>query len=433
MISVKCRKKVVFINSIILTMCISICGCGSNTLNSSSSHEKLVLTRNGQQIELYDIETYKEQLMLEREAIKDVATSYLEETESVKNTEYKNFMFDNCEFSDFPKFDSLHVMMESDHGITTEESWSTIEEWLKSIEKRDFVDMEKEVRIVASEIPWDETKEFPYCYPALSENMDLSDGAGAFMTTKECHMQISYDGVYSMSDGKMNAYLKDDALAHGGALGDYSWNVVAEGKVSELSDVSYPLISGKLTIGEGAKMVKQYFEAGTPFTLHEGVKISVPEVSVFTFGDVYGYDYKVQRVYKGVPIAFSGYYTYLPGSTGLPGGDIKHAYVVDNEGVSAYCGNNACAVLMELYSDEKMIGFEQAVGLLSEKMAGHISGEIEEAGFVYAKISFDDGLSDVLFPCWRFWGTNLRKNEIIETYVDAFTGEIYYRTIALEG
>ena len=429
----KFEKIAISIISAIFTLCIIISGCGSNTPNNSFSHEKKVLTRNGQQIELYDIETYKEQLTSDRKSIEDVATSYLEETESVKNTEYKNFMFDICEFSDFPKFNSLYVMIETDHGITTEESWNTIEEWMESIEKRDLVDMEKEVRIVASEIPWDETKEFPYSYPALSEHMDLSDGAGAFVTTKECHIQISYDGVYSMSDGKMNAYLKDDALAHGGALGDYSWNVVAKGKVSELSEKSYPLISGELTIGEGAELVKQYFEAGTPFASNEGVEISVPEVSVFTLGNVYGYDYKVQRVYKDVPIAFSGYYTYSSGSVGLPGGDIKHAYVVDNEGVSAYCGNNACAVLMELYSDEELIGFEQAVGLLSEKMAGHISGEIEEAGFVYAKISFDDGLSDVLFPCWRFLGTNLRKNEIIEAYVDALTGEIYYRTIALEG
>ena len=79
-----------------------------------------------------------------------------------------------------------------------------------------------------------------------------------------------------------------------------------------------------------------------------------------------------------------------------------------------------------------MIGFKQAVELLSEKMAGYISGEITEAGLVYAKISFNEGISEVLFPCWGFSGTNLRKNEAIEAYVDAFTGEIYYRTITLE-
>ena len=427
----KYKKIVIFITCVLWAICMILGGCGSHDKENSSDQEQTWLQRNGQKIALYDIEKYKKGLIDERKSIEEVSQSYLEEVESVKNAEYKNFSFDACEFTEFPKFESLHVMMETDHGITTEESWNTIEEWLESIGKRDLVDMEKEVRIVASEIPWDESKEFPYSYPALYEHMDLSDGAGAFVTTKECHMQISYDGVYSMSDGKMNAYLKDDALAHGGALGDYSWNIVEEGNVSELFEKSYPLIFGELTIGEGAELVKQYFEAGTPFALEEGVELSVPEVSVFTLGDVYGYDYKVQRVYKGVPIAFTGYYTYFPGRTGIPGGDIKHAYVVDDEGVSAYAGNNASAVLTELYSDVEMIGFEQAVTLLSEKMAGRISSEIDKAGLVYAKVSFDEGLSHVLFPCWGFSGKNLTKNEAIDVYVDVFTGDIYYRTLVL--
>lgn len=428
----RCKKIAASIISVVCVICMCIAGCGIHDKDKPSGQEQTWLRRNGQAIELYDIEKYKEGLLEERKYIEEISESYLEEVETVKNTEYKNFSFDSCEFTDFPEFDSLYVMMETDHEITTEVSWNYIEEWLESIGKRDLVDVEKEVRIVTSEIPWDDTKEYPYSYPALWEHMDLASGAGAFVTTKECHMQISYDGVYSMDDGKMAAYLKDDDFADGGALGDYSGNIVASGTVSELTEKSYPLISGELTIGEGAELVKQYFEAGTPFVPEEGIEISVPEVSVFTLGDVYGYDYKVQRVYKGVPIALGGYYTYFPGSTGKPGGDIKNVYVVDDEGVSAYCGNNACAVLTELYSDEEMIGFKQAVELLSEKMAGYISGEITEAGLVYAKISFNEGISEVLFPCWGFSGTNLRKNEAIEAYVDAFTGEIYYRTITLE-
>lgn len=424
---------------LVLGVCISISGCSTNLRSSdvdgqdiSGETKNVIMRKNGQDIEMYDIESYKGRILSDRKPIGECVEGYGQEIETVKNTEYGNFSFSSCSFADMLEFDELYVVMETDHGITTEESWGTIEQWLDSIGKRELVDMEKEVRIVASEIEWDESQEFPYSYPALSEHMDLSSGAGAFVTTTDCHIQISYDGIYSMSDGKMNGYLNDSALAHLGALAEYSGNVVQEGKVSELADESYPLISGELSIGEGAELVKSYFEAGTPFAPNEGVTINVPEVFVFTLGDVYGYDYWVQRIYKGVPIVCGGYKTYVPGSSGVPNEDTKDAYVVDSEGVSAYAGKNASAVLTELYSEGQMIGIEEAVQIMSEKMASRFIVDVEKAGFVYAPISFDEGISNTLFPCWMFSGTNRTKDEGIVIYVDAFTGELYYYTLIEE-
>ena len=322
------KKTISVVAGIAFLACVCMAGCNSSPEVSNDENEDSssgVVINNGQEWEAYDIEHYKEGLCGGRISIEECAEQYSKDIEAVKASDYRNLSFDSCQFDELPEFDELYVMAEEDHGITTQESWDYLEEWLDSIGKRDLVDMEKEVRIVTPEVEWDETQEFPYSYPALCEHMDLSSGGGAFITTTDCHMQISYDGAYSMSDGKMKQYLQDESLdASHGALGAYSEDIIEEGPVSELSDKSWPLISGDLTVGEGAELVKSYFEAGTPFPIQDGVSLKVPEVRVFTLGDVYGYDYFIQRIYKGIPIAYRDYGTFSEPTYGIPQEDVKN-------------------------------------------------------------------------------------------------------------
>ena len=58
-----------------------------------------------------------------------------------------------------PETDELYVMEGGVHGITTQESWDTIKDWLESIGKLDTTDMDSEVRIVNSDLGMDDTKE----------------------------------------------------------------------------------------------------------------------------------------------------------------------------------------------------------------------------------------------------------------------------------
>ena len=90
------------------------------------------------------------------------------------------------------------------------------------------------VRIVNSDLGMDDTKETPYSYPALKDHMDLASGAGALVNTNECHIQIADNGIYSMSDGKIGAYLNTDAHASSDALGTYTDDVVKSGTIDEL-------------------------------------------------------------------------------------------------------------------------------------------------------------------------------------------------------
>ena len=143
-----------------------------------------------------------------------------------------------------------------------------IEQWLEDVGKRDLVDMEKEVRIATPELECDDTKEFPYFYPALAEHMDLKNAAGAFLSTEDCKYRV----CFSMSMGKIKNYLgKNQELADKDLNGEYTSDVVESGTLEELGDQSYPLISGELTIQEGADLLLDYFQHGTVMELPDGV------------------------------------------------------------------------------------------------------------------------------------------------------------------
>ena len=171
------KKTISAVAGIAFLVCVCMAGCNSSPKVSDNENEDSssdVVIRDGQEWEAYDIEHYKEGLCGGRISIEECAEQYSQDIETVKASDYRNLSFDSCQFDELPEFEELYVMSEEDHGITTQESWDYLEEWLDSIGKRDLVDMEKEVRIVTPEVEWDETQESPYCYPALCEHMDLS-------------------------------------------------------------------------------------------------------------------------------------------------------------------------------------------------------------------------------------------------------------------
>jgi hypothetical protein len=402
-----------------------ISGAGSSDKTSAALNETDV--SSDEQGYTLDMDAYKKRLYENRVLISDYA-DYQDETEQLKQQEYQKISFENCQFQDFPEFSELMVLQEKDHGITVQESWDTIAKWLNDIGKSDEVDMKAETLVVSEELGLDENGDYYNFYEHMSE---LSSGAGAFLTNEKCHIQISGDGIYSMSDGKMTAYLGiSDRTVHE-ALGWYAEDVVEEGSVSELGDRTYTLLSGDLSVRDGAELVKEYFEAGTPFAPADGVTVDVPYVKIFKLNDRYGYNYTVSRSYCGVPIAYTVdqasrvYQTY---ENYLPNEDNKDAYVVDDTGVSGFCGYNESALLDELYSDTEMLSLSDAAGLLSENLAAGLNVEISQAGLVYAPLQFNDTDEQYLFPCWQFIGTNLTKDENICIYVDVFTGDIYYYT-----
>ena len=70
------------------------------------------------------------------------------------------------------------------------------------------------------------------------------------------------DGFYSVSDGSITKYLKQDGHAAADALGSNEENIVAEGSYEEMADKSYELLSGKISVAEAADMTRKFLCKG---------------------------------------------------------------------------------------------------------------------------------------------------------------------------
>ena len=160
----------------------------------------------------------------------------------------------------------------------------------------------------------------------------------------------------------------------------------------------YPLINEELTIGEGADIAEKYFSQGTPYA--------------WTEAGTYQFD--------------GNYYV---------AGDSKKAYVADGESVTAYRGTNDGEPLIPLVTEEELLCLPDAVGILDENLASQLNVSVNLVEFVYLPLGFEDSSNTdekIFFPCWRFEGFNSVKNETMELYVDALTGDIYYYTFSPE-
>ena len=91
----------------------------------------------------------------------------------------------------------------------------------------------------------------------------------------------------------------------------------------------------------------------------------------------------------------------------MPEGDIIHAFVVDDTGVSAFVtGTSPSTILTPLYTDDKIINLDNALNILYEKLAKQLSVKVDTVDFVYMPFSFSESekLTDIVsFPCWELY------------------------------
>lgn len=399
--------------------------CGSAEEKEQVSAENSAKAQADAGIGWLDLESYKERMSENRVPISDAREDYAEEEQQIRNTEYKNISFTNAEFEIFPECEEVSLLWQQTLVMTPQESWNYIERRLEEIGKLELVDMEKEVRVVTPELEWDDTKDAPYCYPALAEHMDdLTDAGGAYVDVKDCYVMASG----RLADGKITEYLGADEYAEREVYEDsYAQDVETSGSLSELGDRSWPLISGEITVGQGAELVIDYFDGSGLTRPAEGVSLEVMNAEVFHLKDVFGYYYQLRRVYDRLPVAFSKDAGYQPLDTSyLAMEDCKDVFVADDTGVSAFSGTSERDTLTELYTDEEILGAADAAELLSGKLASGVRMDVKNVSLVYeplAEITQDADMA--LFPCWRFVGENLVKDEELMVCIDAFTGDIY--------
>lgn len=416
------KKRITVINFIMITsLILAVTACGQKTEENQTAS----VSANDSDM-LFSTETYEKKILTDRISIKECADTYEQEINEILAQDTGKLDFSNCDFSDFPDVDSLKVMIQEKHGITVEEAEQTLIDWVTSIGKQNVVDMKSDVYYIPDNI--NETGELSLFY---EDKKKLENGEGCLIDIPECYINLLEDGIYSASDGKIREYMgyEEDALYD--AFGDHAEDTVESGKVSELAQKEYTLISGNLSVAQGAELVKDYFSAGTPFPCEEGVTVDVPEVRIFRLGDVYGYDYTVRRKYENVPFAYMdvGHYRFYEDYSSKA--DTKHAYVVDDTGITAFCGYNEARKLIELISDDSMISFKQMLEILRSGLASRLNIEVDRAGLVYFPVRLQESAEKeevIVLPCWEVCGVNKVKNEKIWIYVDVFTGKIYYYT-----
>lgn len=344
---------------IMLMLACAISGCQKNQVEGTPAAE----TAEADSIS-FSVKDYQKKLSADRISISEYAERYKAEIQTVRATEYKNLNFADCDFQEFPNMNHVELLVAEKHGISVQESWDTIKQWLADIGREASIDMEKEVRVVSPQLGLDANGNYFLFYEHMDE---LESGAGAHIMSNLCHIQITENGIYSMSNGKITEYLGEESGAINDAMGEYAENVVEAGPLSELQNKKYKIIDGEMTVGEGAEIVKSYFSEGTPFPCEESVEVDVPEATVFRLGDVYGFDYMVRRVYDSVPFAYMDHGNYQLYDGNLVSADIKHAYVADSSGVAAYAGYNEAEHLKPLTTEEQILGLEKSMEIMSKK------------------------------------------------------------------
>ena len=413
-----------------------VCGCTDQNKNIESGSSSADEDDNV----AYDVNGYEERLRQKRIPVEGYAEQYTDDIKVVAGADYQKLHFSGTLFEDFPETDRLVLMTPSAEKISVEDTIAETENWLESIGKADEVNLSTELGIDlwGSEGELREGEDSidlgAYSVPLFYNHMDeLPSGDGAVIMRPDCYMCIDRIGMSQMSDGKACAYLRAKGAADSQATDILNMENVGDpvvsGSVRELSDVSYPLISGELSIGAGAELVDEYYSDLGTMEHPDGIRYEAAEAEVYPLEDVFFYRYRVQRNYYNVPIVYAaeGHYQFY--SDYSLSGEGTKAYVVDNEGVTAFNGTPYNEGLIPLVAEDSLIGVAEAADILEEDLAAQINADISSVGLAYLPLVFqieENSFETIIFPCWKFSGRNTVKDEQVNLYVDVLTGEIYY-------
>lgn len=409
-----------------LGICIFLlAGCHSqieNDITGSEAPSIISSEAKGDELEEFMID-----FVPNRISLVEYQGQYGSEITEIKESSYENISFQNCEMMPLGDIEKVGIYRLYSVDMGVDESIEIIENWLKDIGCED-IDLAKELRDASGQYERNENMEYPYDYPAVYDHYpEFESGRGFFVNTNKCYIQMGNDGIYSMSDGSMTAFLGLDTLAAMDALGINEENIVERGNTSKKSDEIWQLADGEMSVEDGAKIVKDYFEAGTPRQNPSGISVDVPEVEIFVLDDKYGYAFTVRRIYHGVPFAYAttGIRTYYSSDYEIIE-DMKRAYVINHDTVSAFTGYVDAKQLEGVIEEQtEIMSFKEAVSRLSEFWAGKVKLEVYKAGLVYCTYVDEEG-DQIVYPCWQFEGMNATNAQMMRAYVNVLSGDIYY-------
>lgn len=170
------------------------------------------------------------EFVTDRVSLKEYQSLYESEIMEIKESAYDNLSFHDCDIMPLPDGERVGVYRLYSRDMGVDESIAVIKSWLEESGCGEIV-LEEELRDASGQYGQEEGREYPYNYPAVYEYYPAFDsGRGFFVNTGQCYIQMGSDGIYSMSDGSITAYLGLDSLAAMDALGINEENVVDGGK-----------------------------------------------------------------------------------------------------------------------------------------------------------------------------------------------------------
>ena len=360
--------------------------------------------------------------------ITEYKSRYGDEIKEVKESDFENLSFQDCEMMPLGDFEKVGIYRLYSDDIGVDESIECVKNWLEKIGCGD-TDLEKELRDASGQYERDESREYPYDYVGVYDHYpEFDSGCGFFINTDRCYIQMGKDGIYSMSDGSIANYLDSGKIPAMDALGVSEENIVDKGSVSEKSGDVWKLADGKMSVGDAAEVVKNYFEAGTPRKMASGVSVDVPEVEVFELNGKYGYAFAVRRIYKGVPFAYAdtGGRSYYSAEYSVTG-DMKTAYIINHDTVGAFTGYSEATLLEGLMEEQtEILGLKDAVSLLNDFFAAKVKLEADKAELAYCICRYDENERQIAYPCWGFEGTNATNEQKMRAFVNVLSGDVYY-------
>lgn len=376
----------------------------------------------------FDWKAYQKTISKKRTPIKECISTYADQYKQLQQNKQKMLDFSKCRFEPMDYVKNISVLQIESVDVDAQKSMQTIKDWLKDIHVTD-IDLDKVLRDASGQYPSDDSKEDSIEYwPLVADHYpDFNTGQGFFIHTDQCAIQMG-SGIHMMSDGTICRYLGDKKASADVYRAEEPADQCAVGTVEQLKNKSWETLSGKMTVAEGAEVARRYFEEDRYFPVAEGITVDVPEVIVFKLKDKFGYDFMVRRRYENIPFSYGdygagedhgGYEVYM---------EYKHAYVVNDQTVSAFYGWSEAEQMKKLCKDQSsMLNLSQAVSILQSSMASKLEMKVDNVSFVYCPCVFGEGdeCDYYVFPCWEFQGKNMVNNEYLHLYVDALTGAVY--------
>lgn len=426
------KNRIIYIALITVTF-MFLCGCSNSEKNS-----KLKDTQNTSEIFGGDnspfISAYRKKISKERKNLQKYHGQYKEDVSFVQKNKYQKIDFSESVFDNLPDSNTVCVLNVGSHGISVDEGINLIKKWLADTGHKK-VNLKKQLRDAGGQLDMDNSKQYPFNYPSVMENRNkLKSGEGFFVNTNACYLQMGADGFYSVSDGAITKYLKQDGRAGLDAIGENENDIVEEGNYDDMRTKSYELLSGKTSVEKAAGMTRGFFMSGTPFEPEKNISCDIPYVSVFSLGDKYGYAFTMRRTYQNIPFAYTFGGMHTRKSKYAVFEDSKTAYVVDGDTVSAYTGDNEAQPLSVLLEEKEILGLKDAAGLLDKKLAKELRMQLKHVGLVYCRVAIDEAKEIyVVYPCWEFDGLVKNNDNCLRVYMDVLTGDLHMYLYSARG